>query len=64
MKIILSQLAGVLGERRKAIAAAVAPIVVAAAVHFGWHVDVNVATTIIIAAIGALTVHTTPNINK
>lgn len=43
--------------RKKAIAAGVAPVVVALALHFGWHVDVNVATTAIEAVVSFIATH-------
>ena len=64
MKSILSQLLAQIGERRKAIAAAIAPVVVGLALHFGFHVDVNTASTVIVAVISALAVHTTTNTQK
>lgn len=62
MKIVLSRLIPLIAERKKAIAAFVAPLVVAAALHFNFHVDVNTATTIIVSLISALAVHETSNL--
>jgi hypothetical protein len=50
-----------LSSHAKAIAALVAPPVVALALHFGFSVDVNTATLAITAAITALAVHLKAN---
>lgn len=62
MKIFLSRLIPFLAQRKKAIAGVVAPLVVSAALHFGFHVDINTATTLIVAVFTGLTVHESANL--
>jgi len=62
MNILLSRLIPFLLSRKKAIAGVVAPLVVSAALHFGFHVDINTATTLIVAVFTGLTVHESTNL--
>lgn len=50
-----------LASKAKAIAAALAPIVVGAVAKYGFDVDVDVIETLIMAAITGLTVHRVTN---
>lgn len=50
-----------LARRRKAIAAFVAPYIVALALKLGFDVDVEAAQLIVTAVLGALLVEQTPN---
>ena len=62
MKIFLSRLIPFLAARKKAIAAVVAPLVVSAALHCGFNVDINTATTLIVAVFTGLSVHESANL--
>lgn len=60
----MSQVLTFLSARAKAIAAFLAVIVVAVAARYGFHVDINVAETVIAAAITGLAAHQVPNTPK
>ena len=62
MNILLSRLIPFLLSRKKAIAGVVAPLVVSAALHFGFNVDINTATTLIVAVFTGLSVHESANL--
>lgn len=62
MKIVLSRLIPFLLSRKKTIAAVVAPLVVSAALHLGFNVDINTATTLIVAVFTGLSVHQSSNL--
>jgi hypothetical protein len=58
---MLSKLHDFLAPRAKAIAALLAPYAVAAVAHYGFHVDVNVAETVITSIIASIGVHQVTN---
>ncbi len=57
----MTKILAYLAERKKAVAAFLAPLVVAAVAHWGFDIDIPTATLAITSLITLLAVHEAPN---
>jgi hypothetical protein len=57
----MNKIVAILKARAKAIAALLAPVVVALAARYGFHIDVNTVTVAITSVLAGLAVHTVTN---